>query len=101
MSLFTISLFEWMASLRLDDYWFATLETILTTVDQLPSAAAQWIMAREWEQLAAALGTDGKAPVHLEVIFYKTQGAELTQVRTRSFLFTLKDKEYQQLYLYL
>ncbi|KAF3799156.1 hypothetical protein GCG54_00015344 [Colletotrichum gloeosporioides] len=33
---FNISAFKWMADLRINDYWFATMKTVLATLEALP-----------------------------------------------------------------
>ncbi|KAK2741392.1 hypothetical protein CKAH01_18506 [Colletotrichum kahawae] len=48
---FNISTFEWMASLCVDGYWFATLEAVLDTLNALPFDVTQDVGLGDWDML--------------------------------------------------
>ncbi|KAL3292280.1 hypothetical protein RB213_011923 [Colletotrichum asianum] len=52
---FNISTFEWMASLRIDNYWFATMRTMLATLEALPLDETQDLRLDDWSRLASRL----------------------------------------------
>ncbi|KAL3290979.1 hypothetical protein RB213_002099 [Colletotrichum asianum] len=52
---FNISTFKWMAGLRIDDYWFATMRTVLATLEALPLNETQDLGLDDWSRLASGL----------------------------------------------
>ncbi|KAK6222565.1 hypothetical protein QIS74_04267 [Colletotrichum tabaci] len=104
---FNISTFEWMASLRIDDYWFATLEAALETLQALPLDETQDLGQDDWNRLAAALqGSsstgDGAADVKrrtqeaVEAVFYTGDGSNRPHRRAAGLLETLDDAAYRR-----
>jgi hypothetical protein len=98
--IFNISMFEWMASLRIDEYWFAKLGALLDTLEALPIDAAAMISHQDWERLASEFShTEGDTSVDVDAVFYATQGNR--RVRTNGLLTSLKDAEYERLKSFL
>ncbi|KAK1994148.1 hypothetical protein LX36DRAFT_641942, partial [Colletotrichum falcatum] len=104
---FNISTFEWMASLRIDDYWFATLEAALGTLKALPVDKAQDLGQEDWNRLAAALqgggAGDGAADAKgrtreaVEAVFYTGDGSGgRPHRRAAGLLETVDDAAYRQ-----
>jgi hypothetical protein len=87
-----ISTFEWFASLRVDEYWFAAMEAALATLEALPVDPARDLGKDDWSRLVAAL--DGhRTAAGVRAAFY--QGNEAArQRRTPGFLLSLDDAAY-------
>ncbi|KAK1519800.1 hypothetical protein CABS01_16568 [Colletotrichum abscissum] len=98
---FNISTFEWMASLRIDDYWFATLEAVLNTLDALPLDATQDMGRDDWNRLVVALdgrNTDAapRAREAVEAVFYTGSNADGPHRRAAGLLDTLDNETYRK-----
>ncbi|KAF4881223.1 hypothetical protein CGCFRS4_v015772 [Colletotrichum fructicola] len=99
---FNISTFEWMAGLRIDDYWFATMRTVLATLEALPLDETQDLGLDDWSRLASGLQggkeTSGTAAGRtsttqdvVEAIFFTGNGDR----RVAGLLETLDDAMYR------
>ncbi|KAF4883690.1 hypothetical protein CGCF415_v015725 [Colletotrichum fructicola] len=103
---FNISTFEWMASLRVDGYWFATLEAVLDTLNALPLDVTQDVGLGDWNMLSTALpasNSNGEARAQdvVEAAFFPTDGCNNTNSapqRTAGLLRTLDDEAYKRVY---
>ncbi|KAL3290698.1 hypothetical protein RB213_004880 [Colletotrichum asianum] len=58
-----------MAGLRIDDYWFATMRTVLATLEALPLNKTQDLGLDDWSRLASGLQGDV-----VEAIFFTGNG---------------------------
>ncbi|KAF6803273.1 hypothetical protein CPLU01_16125, partial [Colletotrichum plurivorum] len=92
---FNISTFEWMASLRIDDYWLPTLEAALGTLKALPLDEAQDLGRDDWDRLAAATA-DGRTREAVEAAFYTGNGGDGSHRRTTGLLKTMDDAAYRK-----
>ncbi|GJC90065.1 hypothetical protein ColLi_12903 [Colletotrichum liriopes] len=103
---FNISTFEWMASLRIDDYWFATLEAALETLQALPIDETQDLGQDDWNRLAAALqggsagdratAAKGRTQEAVEAAFYAGDGSNGSHRRATGLLETMDDAAYRK-----
>ncbi|KZL83393.1 hypothetical protein CI238_13041 [Colletotrichum incanum] len=104
---FNISTFEWMASLRIDDYWFAILEAALETLKALPLDEMQDLGQDDWNRLAAGLhggnGGNGAAAAKgcitrdaVKAVFYTGDGSKRDHRRAAGFLKTIDDATYRK-----
>ncbi|KAG6069495.1 hypothetical protein E4U16_007654, partial [Claviceps sp. LM84 group G4] len=59
MDIFAISLTEWIASLRIDEYYLGLMESALNTLRSLPLDTAIHIGPSDWDQLAVGFATRG------------------------------------------
>ncbi|RSL53423.1 hypothetical protein CEP54_010432 [Fusarium duplospermum] len=55
---FNISTWDWMASYRIDSYWFTTFEQVLKSLAELPEECADSLQASDWAKLTEALPID-------------------------------------------
>ncbi|KAK1973872.1 hypothetical protein LZ30DRAFT_451157 [Colletotrichum cereale] len=92
---FNVSTFEWMASLRIDDYWLPTLEAALGTLKALPLNKAQDLGQDDWNRLAAATA-DGRTQEAVEAAFYTGDGGDRSHRRTTGLLKTMDDAAYRK-----
>ncbi|KAK1990356.1 hypothetical protein LX36DRAFT_705307 [Colletotrichum falcatum] len=104
---FNISTFKWIASLWINDYWFATLEAALGMLEALPVDKAEDLGQEDWNRLAAALqgggAGDGAADAKgrtreaVEAVFYTGDGSGgRSHRRAASLLKTVDDATYRQ-----
>lgn len=95
METFNISNFEWLARLRIDEYWFDTLDAALHTLEALPLDEKACLGREEWSRLARAL--DGKTRDDLNIavdgLFYTEKKGRRT--RTENLLPHLSDEAYE------
>ncbi|KAF2474018.1 uncharacterized protein BDR25DRAFT_352496 [Lindgomyces ingoldianus] len=50
---FNISTFEWMASCRIDDFWFTTFHSVINSISQIRSEFSIDVQSSDWIQLAS------------------------------------------------
>ncbi|KAJ0359240.1 hypothetical protein COL26b_014397 [Colletotrichum chrysophilum] len=89
---FNISVFEWMSSLRLDDYWFAKLGAVIETLQALALSDPNALGHRDWQHIAAGLRGAGRTAREVESVFYKTDRSR--RVRVEGLLASLDDDGY-------
>ncbi|KAK2039048.1 hypothetical protein LZ31DRAFT_635003 [Colletotrichum somersetense] len=92
---FNISTFEWMASLRIDDYWLPTLKAALGTLKALPLDEAQDLRQDDWNRLAAATA-DGRTQEAVKAAFYTGDSGDRSYRRTAGLLKTIDDATYRK-----
>ncbi|CAG9955668.1 unnamed protein product, partial [Clonostachys rosea f. rosea IK726] len=85
-------MFEWLASHRIDEYWFRLLGSTLDTVQALPVDTSAHVTHGDWDRLAAAFGRKKRSLAEAEAVFYKGQGRQ--RIRAGGLLSTLSDDEY-------
>jgi hypothetical protein len=90
---FSISLFEWLASHRIDEYWFELFQTVLDAVESLPVDSAIHVSHQDWIRLAAAFGSGKLSVVDADELFYK-KGERGSPSRVAGLLSSLNDEEY-------
>ncbi|KAL3291634.1 hypothetical protein RB213_015099 [Colletotrichum asianum] len=99
---FNISTFEWIAGLRIDDYWFAMMRTMLATLEALPLDETQDLGLDDWSRLASGLqggketsgtpaGRTSTTQDVVEAIFFTGNGDR----RVAGLLDTLDDAMYR------
>lgn len=101
---FNISVWEWMASLHIDEYWLAVIRRALATMKELRERFGVEFSSRDWIALA-----DLEHPfteTRLRGVFYPSQSEtdpERIQEGSRStgFLGTVDDVVYRQVYHHL
>ncbi|KAF9869195.1 hypothetical protein CkaCkLH20_13326 [Colletotrichum karsti] len=90
---FSISTFEWMARLWVDDYWFSTLDTVLRTIEALPLDGCGEPGQADWHQLATGLRGVGRPQDAVESFFFEDEGGRRAR-RDRGLLASLDDVRY-------
>ncbi|KAL5371084.1 hypothetical protein DPSP01_014501 [Paraphaeosphaeria sporulosa] len=99
-SLFTLSTFEWMASCRIDDYWFAAFDQVIQAASTLHGRFGLDIDVPDWNQLASLPATRSQTDV--QGLFYpELAPEELPQPssdRPRNSLPALRDEAYHDLH---
>ncbi|KDN72005.1 hypothetical protein CSUB01_12141 [Colletotrichum sublineola] len=93
-----------IASLRIDDYWFATLEAALGTLKALPLDETQDLGQDDWNRLAAALqgsstrenaaDAEERTREAVEAVFYTGDGSNRSYRRAAGLLETVDDTAY-------
>ncbi|KAG5961487.1 hypothetical protein E4U57_007523 [Claviceps arundinis] len=97
---FAFSSMNWIASLRIDEYYLGLMESALNTLRSLPLDTATHISPSDWDQLAAAFGTRGGDQTSDALsIFYDASGG--TRMRNRGLLTSLGDAEYDAFYQHM
>lgn len=92
---FSISLFEWLASHRIDEYWFEQFQSVLNAVESLPVDTRIHVSHQDWDRLAAAFGSGKLSVVDADELFYK-KGGPGSRSRAAGLLSSLDDEEYAQ-----
>ncbi|KAK7178108.1 hypothetical protein PSPO01_15842 [Paraphaeosphaeria sporulosa] len=99
-SLFTISTFEWMASCRIDDYWFAAFDQVIQAASTLHGRFGLDIDVPDWNQLASLPATRSQTDV--QGLFYPElapdEVPQPSSDRPRNFLPALRDEAYHDLH---
>lgn len=67
-------MFKWLASHRIDEYWFRLLGSTLDTVQVLPVDTSAYITYYNWDYLVAAFSREKQSPAEAEAVFYKGLG---------------------------
>ncbi|WAO91830.1 Hypothetical protein NCS54_00931300 [Fusarium falciforme] len=95
---FNISTWDWMASYRVDSYWFTTFEQVLESLAELPEECADSLKASDWAKLAKALPI-GHTEMHVQQLFYPVQTMnESSATRHHGFFLELGDEAYSRTY---
>lgn len=106
---FNISTWDWMASYRIDNYWFSTFEEVLETLQRLPGRAVENVDAGDWAKLVAGL-PPGYGEADVRRLFYPepvggcdsgraTEGRRRGGPRRRKgFLQEMGDKAYDEVF---
>ncbi|KAH6880649.1 hypothetical protein B0T10DRAFT_411653, partial [Thelonectria olida] len=106
-STLNISTWDWMASYRVDAYWFATFEQVLNVLENLPGDTAEQVHATDWAKIAATLPlnhtvTDVKRlfyPEELKEPNSSAYGQHRGALRRREgFLDEMDDVDYEAVY---
>ncbi|KAJ3539659.1 hypothetical protein NM208_g5402 [Fusarium decemcellulare] len=107
---FNISTWDWMASCRIDSYWFSTFEQALESLGGLPGECIDNLHASDWAKLAAAL-PKGYTSTDVQKLFYPEQTEELQlpsqerhqsgETRHKGFLLELGDESFSQVYRHI
>ncbi|KAL0929278.1 uncharacterized protein CTRU02_215819 [Colletotrichum truncatum] len=96
---FNISTFEWIASLRIDDYWLTTLEAALGTLKALPLDETQDLGQDDWNRLSTAIQSATRTRDAVEAIFFTSDGSKGSSAphhRKVGLLETLDDSNYRE-----
>ncbi|KAI8665188.1 hypothetical protein NCS56_00954000 [Fusarium sp. Ph1] len=95
---FNISTWDWMASYRIDSYWFTTFEQVLKSLAELPGECADSLHASDWAKLAEALPI-GRTEMDVQQLFYPSQAKnESSTTRYHGFFLELGDEAYSRTY---
>ncbi|KAF4417011.1 hypothetical protein CFRS1_v016120, partial [Colletotrichum fructicola] len=91
---FNISYFEWIASLRIDEYWIDALGEVLGVLADLPADERDNITPADWERLSTC-----QAAPNVTSVFYapgeQQAGQAPRTARVDGFLATLDDSTYR------
>ncbi|WYZ36255.1 hypothetical protein EsH8_XII_000005 [Colletotrichum jinshuiense] len=90
---FNISTFQWMASLRIDEYWVATLDAVLETLLSLPVNEGHDVGRDDWQRIAAGLHSTDRTAGDVEAVLYKGEEGQ-RGVRVAALLASLNDAQY-------
>ncbi|KPM41002.1 hypothetical protein AK830_g5533 [Neonectria ditissima] len=108
-STFNISTFDWMASYRIDSYWFSTFEQVLSTLESLPGNPTDSVYVTDWAKMVAAL-PNGYSGADVKELFYPRQSGELelsapvdgkSLTRHKGFLEEMNNDEYDGVYRHI
>ncbi|KAL2678846.1 hypothetical protein Neosp_009598 [[Neocosmospora] mangrovei] len=95
---FNISTWDWMASYRIDSYWFATFKQVLESLTKLPEGCADSLQASDWVKLAEALPI-GHTETDVQRLFYTGQTSnDSSLTRRQGLLSELNDDGYACVY---
>ncbi|KAH7142822.1 hypothetical protein B0J13DRAFT_51061 [Dactylonectria estremocensis] len=71
-AMFNISTWDWMASHRIDTYWFSTFEQVLNTLNDLPGNSADNVYTTDWAKIVATFPV-GYSAREVKRLFYPRQ----------------------------
>ncbi|KAF2174792.1 hypothetical protein K469DRAFT_770346 [Zopfia rhizophila CBS 207.26] len=92
---FNISTFEWMASCRIDDFWFTTFDRVISTISRIHSEFNIDIQSSDWVKLASL--PQARKLEDVRKLFYPDQDAP-SSLRRRDLFPTADDDTYNGLY---
>ncbi|UPK91321.1 hypothetical protein LCI18_002256 [Fusarium solani-melongenae] len=100
---FNISIWDRMASYRIDDYWFDTFYQVLETLKTLPTPAAESIQVSDWAKLVTGLGNNTYTATDVRRLFYPRDSSDgddsaAPTSRQASFFGSLDKKSYHDLF---
>ncbi|KAF4474785.1 hypothetical protein CGGC5_v016501 [Colletotrichum fructicola Nara gc5] len=89
---FNISYFEWIASLRIDEYWIDALNEVLSVLADLPADEQVYITPADWDRLSTC-----QAAPNITSVFYTSgqqQAGREARTRVDGFLANMDDHTY-------
>ncbi|SCO47758.1 uncharacterized protein FFMR_08829 [Fusarium fujikuroi] len=103
---FNISIWDCMASYRIDDYLFGTFYQVLETLKTLPTPAVESIQVSDWAKLATDLGNSTYTAADVHQLFYpkdSSNGDDLAAPTSRptGFFSSLDRKAYHDLFRHI
>ncbi|KID80877.1 hypothetical protein MGU_11700 [Metarhizium guizhouense ARSEF 977] len=106
-----ISTWEWMASLRIDNYWFSVFEEVLGVLHSLPCDGADSVTKADWAEFVKALGGRAYGESEAMELFYPERDDEMDELakkrrrrqsqRRKGFLRGLGDAEYDAVFRHI
>ncbi|KAH7334195.1 hypothetical protein BKA66DRAFT_555351 [Pyrenochaeta sp. MPI-SDFR-AT-0127] len=100
---FNISTFEWMASRRIDDFWFAAFDQVIEVVSQIRSQFSFDVQLTDWKKLAGLPQTHSREDVQ-GLFFPDVESNDEpcpSSTRPRDFLSNISDDIYHSLYQFI
>ncbi|KAF2133085.1 hypothetical protein P153DRAFT_253634, partial [Dothidotthia symphoricarpi CBS 119687] len=97
---FTISTFEWMASCRIDDFWFSAFDQVIEVISQIRSQFSFDVQLSNWNKLAGLPQTRSREDV--QGLFFPSLESDTdpgpSSTRPRDFLSAISDDAYHSFY---
>ncbi|KAF2462508.1 uncharacterized protein BDR25DRAFT_320678, partial [Lindgomyces ingoldianus] len=91
---FNISTFKWMASCRIDNFWFTTFHSVIDSISQIRSEFGIDVQSSDWIQLASL--PQVQKPADVQQLFYPNldNQKDVTLCRQQNLFLTAGDDVY-------